>query len=287
MGSSVTAGKDRHINYSFPSLIGPVMNDAFNSIGIKLVIRNVAMANNPCIPYDLCVKTFTGHDADIIHWEQSYNCDTTNSNVAPVLEQFLRQSIVNKKNHPVVVFSESDTPNWSKDQCVHKQANRRLDKIYSSNNELNHLITRNDLTSQEKELLSLLYSSPNKIPTSFNKGNLNAWASITPILQDYKTLGIQLWNHGHYVAYKCRGPYVPDWDCCNGYEWHPSIRGHELRAAHYAYFCLDNEIDFVSYDKDTLNQCIQSVNQIIPGSYILTIKPRNESNIMIAYLLLP
>ena len=48
--------------------------------------------------------------------------------------------------------------------------------------------------------------------------------------------GIQLWNHDGYAMYKCKGPYVPSWG--DPENWHPSILGHELRAAHYSFFWL-------------------------------------------------
>jgi hypothetical protein len=46
-----------------------------------------------------------------------------------------------------------------------------------------------------------------------------------------------VWSHSHYEAYKCHGPYVKNWACCSA-SWHPSLLGHELRAAHYSYFWL-------------------------------------------------
>lgn len=49
--------------------------------------------------------------------------------------------------------------------------------------------------------------------------------------------GIQLWSHGFYETYKCHGPYIAEWGCCSA-SWHPSILGHELRAAHYSFFWL-------------------------------------------------
>ena len=64
------------------------------------------MGNNPCLPYDTCIHAFAGSDADIVHWEQSYNCwDALSS------EQFIRQSMT-LPHQPVVIFSNSDTPNW-------------------------------------------------------------------------------------------------------------------------------------------------------------------------------
>lgn len=39
------------------------------------------------------------------------------------------------------------------------------------------------------------------------------------------------------MAYKCLGPYIPDWGCCSA-PWHPSLKGHELRAGHHALLWL-------------------------------------------------
>jgi hypothetical protein len=43
--------------------------------------------------------------------------------------------------------------------------------------------------------------------------------------------------HTSHEQYKCRGPYVSKWGCCSA-SWHPSLLGHELRAAHYSFFWL-------------------------------------------------
>jgi hypothetical protein len=55
-------------------LIQDIMKPVFSSLHIELIVRNVAMGNNPCLPYDICVSTFAGSDSDMVHWEQSYNC---------------------------------------------------------------------------------------------------------------------------------------------------------------------------------------------------------------------
>ena len=70
LGSSVTAGHDSPFNQSFSELTRGFMKPAFDAIGIELEVINGAMGNNPCLPYDVCVKTFAGLEADIIHWEQ-------------------------------------------------------------------------------------------------------------------------------------------------------------------------------------------------------------------------
>lgn len=70
MGSSVTAGHDSPFNLSFPVLTGKVMESALRAAGVTLETRNAAMGNNPCLPYDICIRPFAGADADIVHWEQ-------------------------------------------------------------------------------------------------------------------------------------------------------------------------------------------------------------------------
>lgn len=49
-----------------------MMQPAFAALNIEFKATNNAVENNPCIPYDLCVKAFAGIDADMVHWEQTY-----------------------------------------------------------------------------------------------------------------------------------------------------------------------------------------------------------------------
>ena len=48
--------------------------------------------------------------------------------------------------------------------------------------------------------------------------------------------------------YQCHGPYIPGWG--DAENWHPSVLGHELRAAHYSFFWL-------SIYKDALQGVLQ------------------------------
>ncbi len=82
------------------------MKPAFAAMGIDLDSRNVALGNNPCTPYDVCVKYFAGLDADIVHWEQTYFCEGRQ-----IIEQFIRQAML-IPSQPIVVFSESHTGKW-------------------------------------------------------------------------------------------------------------------------------------------------------------------------------
>ena len=93
MGSSVTAGHDSPFNDSFPLRTWRLMNEPFGAASVRLEVRNVALGNNPCVPYDLCPRTFAGEDADLVLWEQSYNCFGDQPRDGFVFEQFIRQAI--------------------------------------------------------------------------------------------------------------------------------------------------------------------------------------------------
>ena len=70
LGSSVTAGHASNFNVSVSEMTRLFMKPAFDAAGIQLEVINGAMGNNPCLPYDVCVKAFAGPEADIIQWEQ-------------------------------------------------------------------------------------------------------------------------------------------------------------------------------------------------------------------------
>lgn len=108
-GSSVTAGHDNQFAQSYPMLIGNILRPVFAAVHVNVTIRNVAMGNNPCMPYDICVRTFAGDDADIVLWEQSYNCHPSDKGY--LYEQFVRQALL-MPSRPIIAFSDSNTPNW-------------------------------------------------------------------------------------------------------------------------------------------------------------------------------
>lgn len=106
-GSSVTAGHDSHFNHSTPIVAGEYMREAFTALDVQLHTHNFALGNNPCMPYDLCIKFFAGFDADVVIWEQNYFCEGS-----PLMEQFIRQAMT-IPTRPIVAFSESNTGHWS------------------------------------------------------------------------------------------------------------------------------------------------------------------------------
>ena len=224
MGSSVTAGHDSPFNDSFPVQTGNIMAPAFEALGIRLDSRNTAMGNNPCVPYDICPRTYSGLDADIIHWEQSFNCFGSSSDSRHVFEQFIRQS-VSSPSKPIVVFSTSDTPNWPSKDCDGKDASATP-----------------KLSAEEKTALDhVMHGRTKNVVSEVNKNGpaTKPWGAVSNMFKAYQTLaGIQLWDHTSYKAYKCLGPYIAGWQNQGVASWHPSKLGHELRAAHYSYFWL-------------------------------------------------
>lgn len=210
LGSSVTAGHDSLFNESFPTLVGNHMSPVFVSLGIRFESRNVALGNNPCMPYNLCVKTFAGLDADIVHWEQSYNCGDS-----PIAEQFVRQAMT-IPNQPIVVFSESQTFNWEPKTCDPQPPP--------------HIVSTEDK--------QMLHSVPLKIVSELNKDEFHKrWGVLQKITKAYHSAGIQTFTHSSFEPYACLGPYIKDFQ--KGFvSWHPSTTAHKLRAAHHSFFWL-------------------------------------------------
>lgn len=217
MGSSVTAGHDSLFNQSLTVKTQELMSGPLGALGIELDSRNAALGNNPCMPYDFCIQTFAGADADIVHWEQMYNCFPSDNRYIAVFEQFVRQSLA-LTSRPIVVFTGSSTPNWHEKDCPKDR--------------------HHEVNGEEKNLLDLLKSDPIKLVSENNKFIVDqGFNQFHSLLQKYKTAGIQLWNHEYYAPYKCMGPYIPNWGE-GAASWHPSVPGHEIRAAHFSYFWL-------------------------------------------------
>ena len=108
-GSSVTAGHDSPFNTSFTVLVDHDLQHVFRAAGLNLTVRNVAIGNNQCMPYDLCVRTFAGDDADMVVWEQAFDCHANHR--GDLFERFVREALL-LPSKPLVVFSDSGTPNW-------------------------------------------------------------------------------------------------------------------------------------------------------------------------------
>lgn len=73
-GSSVTAGHDNVYKQAYPNIVYESLGPMLASVGIDMQVHNIAQTANGCIPYDLCYEAMGGMDADLVNWEQSYNC---------------------------------------------------------------------------------------------------------------------------------------------------------------------------------------------------------------------
>ncbi len=130
-----------------------------------------------------------------MHWEQSYNCFGSDSKSRTLFEHFIRQSSKIPGN-PIVVFTTSDTPNWKEADC---------DNIKNEHH---------SLSTDEKQMVDLLNSNNVlKIVSEMNKDHVHDWSAVSSLFKDYKTAGVQMWKHGHYEQFKCKGPYVKTWGC--------------------------------------------------------------------------
>eukprot|EP00596_Hydrurales_sp_CCMP1899_P007177 CAMPEP_0119044184 /NCGR_PEP_ID=MMETSP1177-20130426/29321_1 /TAXON_ID=2985 /ORGANISM="Ochromonas sp, Strain CCMP1899" /LENGTH=376 /DNA_ID=CAMNT_0007013835 /DNA_START=275 /DNA_END=1402 /DNA_ORIENTATION=+ len=266
LGSSVTAGHDSKFNVSFSELTRENMMPAFDKAGIKLEVINGAMGNNPCLPYDVCVKAFAGVEPDMVMWEQSFNCGGSDGRYAEVFEQFVRQSMA-IKSQPIVIFAGSSQPNWPSTACDKMPPNKEPPK-----------------SDEDSKMLNFLETSPMKIPIEINKGIGNeGFNAMVPMFQKYKAAGIQMWDHSKYEKYKCFGPYVKTWGVGVA-SWHPSLLGHEIRAAQYTYFwlliykdALKNVKSRLSDEKD-LKLAVQKLEKHHEHRYILPPEVMHKSD---------
>lgn len=81
-GTSVTAGHDNLLSQAYPALVQELLS------GITPVTtHNLAVGNNPAVPYGLCMNTILPEQVDIVAWEQAMNCPVDTSRC---VEAFLR-----------------------------------------------------------------------------------------------------------------------------------------------------------------------------------------------------
>ena len=220
----------------------------------------------------------------MVHWEQSYNCFGHEDKRKAMFEQFVRQC-VHMPRQPIVVFSDSATPNWPEKDCEpkrkhhhhHKKHRRYIRRRLNENDNIHYNSStytdsdsdskypyshsrslKNDLSLSEGELKLLEMAKKGdfmNIAAQINAPTIpEQWGPQVKMFQAYQTLaGVQVWSHRHYEEYKCHGPYVKEWACCSA-SWHPSKLGHELRASHHSFFWLQ-------VLKDALTELLQKSEQ--------------------------
>lgn len=223
MGSSVAAGHDSLFKFSYPMVVGDLMAPAFAVVGINLTTSNNAIANNPCMPYDACVETFSGIHADMVHWEQSFNCFD-----APPCEQFARQaSFLPKK--PIVVYSGSGTANWDPKEC---------DKVTPKTKLTNVEETLLKYLDDELKDDSVVVKAVELLVSELNHDEFKTqWdGSLREVAADYARMGVQGFTHMSHDVYKCQGPYIRTWTE-GAAPWHPSVISHRMRACECIVCC--------------------------------------------------
>ena len=109
-GSSVTAGHDNHYNQSYPFVVERRLQPVLRALGITLTVTNIAQGANPCLPYSLCYETMGGLDADVIGWEQSYNCGGDE-----MISEYMGRIAAFSANRAIVYYSASGA--WNPDKC--------------------------------------------------------------------------------------------------------------------------------------------------------------------------
>lgn len=61
---------DNYFHEAFPQIFEDTLSPVFRALQVPFTVRNHALGNNPCYPYDACIATHLGEDLDLLTWEQ-------------------------------------------------------------------------------------------------------------------------------------------------------------------------------------------------------------------------
>lgn len=222
-GTSVTAGHDSYFAEAFPNVFYERMKPIMSTLGIDFQVRNHALGNNPCYPYDACLSTHLGDDLDIVVWEQSMFCGRD----ARPIETFTRSAIRMKKK-PTIIYLLSGTPTWSKAYCENATLYESLQHSLNERERLLLNSTLQDITENSNHMNSMTFLKNKVLGT---KTLADIYYGAAPMGQNV----LELDN------YKCQGPY--DKSFCEkttggGNEWHPGKKGHQFRGDNLVYNML-------------------------------------------------
>jgi hypothetical protein len=231
-GSSVTAGHDNFYSQNYAHVLEDTLRPVFSAMDVSLDVRNRAMGNNPCMPYDLCMPTFMGRDLDVLTWEQSMFCGHDSRPV----EAFTR-SAFHMDKVPTVMYLSSGTPFWEEQECD--------PDLMAAANKTAPVLERGPLSDEERNLLRLRGEDYAAIVDG------QSFMKDFTFLQPVKNSGVTDTIDGLYAglpvagqnvlglgAYKCQGPFTADFSkrgAEGGNAWHPGVKGHRFRAHSLAY----------------------------------------------------
>ena len=246
-GSSVTAGHDNYYNQSYPAILESTLKPVFTALSIPLEVRNGAMGNNPCMPYDICMPAIMGTDVDVLGWEQSMFCGHDSRPV----EAFTRAAYSMKKL-PTILYMAAGTPVWKPEECnatnfdAVKEASVFAD-INSGSKGVRENILRDGIHSFAT-LRSVLNNNTLLQDFTFLQGHKGGNGGTLEQQSTFQTLP-ELYSHLPVMAqsvlsvgrYKCMGPYGNEFikqADSRGHMWHPGVKGHQMRAHSIAYAFL-------------------------------------------------
>mmetsp|Transcript_379 Transcript_379/g.426 ORF Transcript_379/g.426 Transcript_379/m.426 type:complete len:663 (+) Transcript_379:83-2071(+) len=213
-GSSVTAGHDNHFNVAYPQVFYNAMSPAMQLLpNVAFSVRNHAIGNNPCFPYDACMAAHLGDDLDVLTWEQSMNCGRD----ARPLTVFCRTAHAMPKK-PTVMFLLSGSPSWKPKDCDH-----------------------NPPTAPQKQLVANAPLFQQAMHLNHLKAMTFLRASGVDLLKEYASLAPMGQNVMAVETVRCQGPYSANFSepsTGSGAAWHPGQLGHKLRGDNLAYVLL-------------------------------------------------
>jgi len=105
-GTSVTAGHDSYYNQSYPFVFERLFRNFTELFNLTLVVRNVAMGNNPIMPYGACINSHLGENVDFVFWEQMMMCPGDEEPYC--VDAFLQHIQKMNRKPPVMVLSNPD-----------------------------------------------------------------------------------------------------------------------------------------------------------------------------------
>jgi hypothetical protein len=73
-GTGVTAGVDSYLHQSYPMLIEKRLAPILKALDIGFIVRNIGQVHVDCRLSNYCFDSVGGGEADVIGWENSFDC---------------------------------------------------------------------------------------------------------------------------------------------------------------------------------------------------------------------
>lgn len=99
-GTGVTAGYDNYLHQSYPIVIEKRLSPIFKALKIDLIVRNIGQVHVDCRLSNYCFDGMGGEEADVVGWENSFDCGN-----AKDAHEFIARVAARKK--AVVFYSTS------------------------------------------------------------------------------------------------------------------------------------------------------------------------------------